>query len=479
MQNADTKLESAIALDSAYVVPTFSRYGVEFVKGDFKITRAKVTVTADDKEKGYGDDDPELTASVSGLKRGDAQSVIAYTISREGGEDTGHYEITPAGNRVQGNYDVEFVKGDLEIKKGTGNEVTPEPGDGDESMSADGKSITVKYDGKEHTVKASADKPDSKIEFSTDGGETWSEDAPVRTDAGTTQFMVRATNKNYEDVERGPFELTVTKRELIIVSASATKVYDGQELTDATYTVEGDGFADGEEALVEVTGSRTNVGSSPNEFTVEVMDKGDITLLAADDGDGDTAGDGAGDAADDTKMIDLNNYDVKKREGTLTVTKAKLTITTPDATKNYDGKPLTSDGSIEGLVNGETVTFKTTGSQTRVGSSTNTYSLTWDGTAQEGNYEIVEKLGTLKVAQAPKDPNDDPGNGGNNGNGGKDNNGSGDSSGTKGQTPASAAQTGDQMDLMPFVMLMFAAMAVMLFILLFTRRRREDEQDGR
>ena len=34
MQNADTKLESAIALDSAYVVPTFSRYGVEFVKGD-------------------------------------------------------------------------------------------------------------------------------------------------------------------------------------------------------------------------------------------------------------------------------------------------------------------------------------------------------------------------------------------------------------------------------------------------------------
>ena len=65
----------------------------------------------------------------------------------------------------------------------------------------------------------------------------------------------------------------------------------------------------------------------------------------------------------------------------------------------YDGTALTAEGKISGFVNGETATFATTGTQTLVGSSQNTYSLTWDGTAKQGNYKISETLGTLTVTE--------------------------------------------------------------------------------
>ncbi|MCQ4776053.1 hypothetical protein NE634_20800, partial [Lacrimispora saccharolytica] len=80
-------------------------------------------------------------------------------------------------------------------------------------------------------------------------------------------------------------------------------------------------------------------------------------------------------------------------------TPAALKVVTPSGSKVYDGEPLTKAGSIAGFVNGETATFKTTGSQTEVGNSTNTYSLTWDGTAKQGNYTVSEELGTLAVTE--------------------------------------------------------------------------------
>ena len=49
-------------------------------------------------------------------------------------------------------------------------------------------------------------------------------------------------------------------------------------------------------------------------------------------------------------------------------------------------------------MNGETASFATTGSQTLVGTSANSYAITWDGTAKESNYNVVEgAIGTLEV----------------------------------------------------------------------------------
>lgn len=82
--------------------------------GSFNITQKEVTVTADDKTKTYGEEDPELTATVDGTIGKDQ---VSYTISREEGEDVGEYIITPTGEESQGNYLVTFVEGKLTINK--------------------------------------------------------------------------------------------------------------------------------------------------------------------------------------------------------------------------------------------------------------------------------------------------------------------------------------------------------------------------
>lgn len=85
--------------------------------GTLTVNPAEVTVTADDKEKTYGESDPELTATVTGLKNEDAENVISYTLSRESGEAYGNYTITPSGEVAQGNYTVTYVTGTLSINR--------------------------------------------------------------------------------------------------------------------------------------------------------------------------------------------------------------------------------------------------------------------------------------------------------------------------------------------------------------------------
>lgn len=77
----------------------------------FTIARALATVTANLAAKQYGEDDPELTATVTGLQRGDEASVLNYELTRETGENVGEYTITPAGDAEQGNYSVTYETG--------------------------------------------------------------------------------------------------------------------------------------------------------------------------------------------------------------------------------------------------------------------------------------------------------------------------------------------------------------------------------
>ena len=83
------------------------------------IAPAPVTVTAEDKTKVYGESDPTLTATVTGLVSGESESLITYTISRADGGDAGKYTITPAGDALQGNYNVSFETGELTINQKT------------------------------------------------------------------------------------------------------------------------------------------------------------------------------------------------------------------------------------------------------------------------------------------------------------------------------------------------------------------------
>ncbi len=146
------------------------------------------------------------------------------------------------------------------------------------------------------------------------------------------------------------------------------------------------------EEIVSVTAS-----GLPEGFTYEASASGSQT----------DAGESKNVVNDGYKFFDAEGNDktanftnVEKVEGKLTVNKVSVTITTGSDSKAYDGTALTKDeASITGLVNNETATVKANGSQTEVGSSDNTYSISW-GTAKEGNYAITENLGTLTITKA-------------------------------------------------------------------------------
>ena len=161
-----------------------------------------------------------------------------------------------------------------------------------------------------------------------------------------------------------------------ITVSSATKTYDGTPLTNyegMNITI----HSEAGEALqvlgsFELTGQQTDAGTTQMGYTI------------------------------DWGSYDPANYILNVDLGTLTVTPAELMVVTQPGSKTYDGTPLTQAGDAQllGLLPGETVDFSVTGSQTDAGSSANTYQIAWNGTAKQGNYTLVEDLGTLTVDPA-------------------------------------------------------------------------------
>ena len=80
------------------------------------------------------------------------------------------------------------------------------------------------------------------------------------------------TNQNFSNVEFVIVDgtLVISKRTVTLTSASDSKTYDGTALTNDEVTVDGDGFAEGEGATYNVTGTQTEAGSSANAFTYEL-----------------------------------------------------------------------------------------------------------------------------------------------------------------------------------------------------------------
>ena len=97
--------------------------------GELVIDPAAVTVTAVNATKVEGEDDPEFTATATGLVGTDT---VKYTLTRAAGETAGTYAITPSGDADQGNYTVTYVPGMFTITAAPApvqpdEPVTPEP----------------------------------------------------------------------------------------------------------------------------------------------------------------------------------------------------------------------------------------------------------------------------------------------------------------------------------------------------------------
>ncbi len=94
-------------------------YAITFTEGTFEITKRPITIIAEDKERFYGFQDPELTytnSALTPLYEDDELEDLGITLEREEGEKFGEYTIKATDIKTN-NYDVEFVEGTFTINK--------------------------------------------------------------------------------------------------------------------------------------------------------------------------------------------------------------------------------------------------------------------------------------------------------------------------------------------------------------------------
>ena len=101
-----------------------SNYALTFAGAALTISKATLTVTADNKSCLYGDSNPSLTASFAGFKfveslaTSGVAGVPALATTAAQSSPVGGYAITAAlGSLASGNYAFAFVNGTLTVTK--------------------------------------------------------------------------------------------------------------------------------------------------------------------------------------------------------------------------------------------------------------------------------------------------------------------------------------------------------------------------
>ena len=260
----------------------------------YSITPKTYTVTTESDSKVY--DGTALTAGgkVSGIVKGETVEFTITGSQTSVGTSDNTYELNWTGSARESNY--KHGKDSIGTLTVKAKSIVP---DGPDTPDEKKTGITVsdpndsKYDGKEHreVLTVQDTKTNDELVAEKDYSVTYSDDL---VNAGTVTITVEGIG-NYT----GSFTKTykITKRSVTLTSATASKTYDGQALTNTSITVSGDGFVKGEGAEYKVTGTQTQVGNSANSFEYKLNEN---TLAS--------------------------NYDITKVVGTLTITAAPAPV---------------------------------------------------------------------------------------------------------------------------------------------------------
>lgn len=353
-------------------------YTITKTEGKLKVTPRSVTLTSASDSKVY-DGTPltnDTVTAVGFVKGQGAEYNVTGTQTNVGSSDNEFtYELN--SNTKADNYKITTKFGKLEVTPVTDEVI----------VTITGRTDEMPYDGKEHsvfgydvTVSNALYNPKEDMQFNgTDVDMT-----AKGTDAGTYPIGLTAedfTNKskNFSNVT---FVVTdgyvkINPRAVTLTSETAGKTYDGTALEKPVVTVGGDGFVEGQVTEIKATGSVTNAGSVANTITF----------------------------TPNKETFKDGNYAITKTEGTLTIAKRSVLITSQSATKTYDGSALTRPAVTitgDGFVPGELAKAEATGSITKVGSTPNAIQYTTTGAFNAANYSIALSVGTLTVTEKPK-----------------------------------------------------------------------------
>ncbi len=338
---------------------TFTR-----VDGTLTITKATLTATADDKTREYGEANPALTISYTGFKNSEDKNVI----DTEPGISTLAVSATNAGTATisltagsDNNYDIITVDGTLTITKAT---LTATADDKTREYGEANPALTISYSG----FKNSEDKNviDTEPVASTLAVGT--------TNAGTATISLTGGSDNNYDIVTEDGTLTITQANLTATVSDESREY-GE--ANPTFTIDYTGFKNGEDKSV--------IDTEPIASTLAVDDTNAGTITISLTGGSD------------------NNYTFTRVDGTLTITKATLTASADDKTREYGEANPALTISYTGFKNSEDKSVI----DTEPGISTLAVSTTNAGTAtisltggSDNNYDIVTVDGTLTITKA-------------------------------------------------------------------------------
>ena len=340
-----------------------------------------VTLTANSKTVKY-DGQPHdglpYSCDALGLLPGHMVKPVDYTCEPQ--TNVGEYDIEldnakivdADGNDVTDLYQITYNYGTLII----------EPCD--VTVTIKGNTGTYEYDGTEKTVEGYTLDISNDLYKAADVKRVDSQAKIRATVPGTYQMGLKPenfenTNLNFNVtfVVKPDGKLTIENRPITITANDVTGKYDGQPHGENGYSITAGSLVDGHAATVTISGSKTDAGEYEELLVPNV-----------------------------TKIVDAKNkdvtgyYDISYEDGTLTINKRSVTLTSETASKVYDGTPLTKPEVTvtgDGFVTGEVTDIKATGTITDVGTVTNTITFAKGEKFKDSNYAITKTEGTLEV----------------------------------------------------------------------------------
>ena len=354
--------------------------GITTAKGTLTITKRPVTITSPDAEKVYdGTALVNTNVTSEGFVEGEGASYIVTGSQLNVGSSVNEFTYTLNEGTKADNYTVTVVKGTLTVTPVTDKvTVTITEHSGEEV-----------YDGTEKTVEGYDVAIDNTLytenDFAFEGN-----DSVSGIYAGTYDMELKPenftnTSDNFTNVEfvivDGALVIKPVETEIVITADSNEKVYGGTALTDDGYTYDQSLLVEGDYIVAVVEGSQTNVGSSANKVTSYQILRG--TNAARE-------------------IVDVTDCyaNVTTVDGTLTVTKRPVVLTSGSDSKVYDGTALTKEVvtvSGDGWAAGEGAAYSEFASITNVGFVNNSFTYTLNEGTNAANYDITVVEGVLTV----------------------------------------------------------------------------------
>src|SRR5207248_1028299 len=339
-------------------------YDITYNTADFTINPATLSIAADHKTKTYGAADPGLTYLATGFQFGDtAATVLTGALTRAPGENVGSYAISQGTLVANTNYTISFTGHDLVIEAATlgitANNQTKTYGN------------TFTFTGSEFTISSGTlyfSDTVTSVTLSSAGaaatatvaGSPYTITPSAAVGSGLGNYII-----SYHDASIG---LTVNAIALDITANNQSKTYG------VTFTFTGTEFTTGAGQLVNGDSVTSVTLTSTGASATATVGGSPYAIRPSN-----SMGTGPGN--------DITRY----HNGTLTVTKAHLTVTAQDQSRTYGAANPTFTATITGFVNGETIAV-VSGSPTFSGTGPNS-----TATSTVGNYVITPAVGTLSA----------------------------------------------------------------------------------